>query len=111
MNILPCTIQERDDGLFARVDGSDGRVWFRSPAGNRRRIELGLRPDHLTILRAGEIPSPGPVTLLSEAAPVIRLEYLGHESVATLAVGPLRLTARCPASSEIRAGRRWRSGS
>ena len=103
MNVLPCTIRERDGGLFACVDGFDGGPSFHWPAGDRRRIELGLRPDHLSILRPGD-PLPPGLTSLAEAARVIRVEYLGHESIPTLALGPYRLAARIPATSELRAG-------
>ena len=37
---------------------------------------------------------------------VRRLEYLGHEALATIAIGPMTITARLSGSSDIRPGDR-----
>ena len=52
----------------------------------------------------------GASSVLAVPAEVRRLEMLGHETIATLAVGPYELRARDPVRARLRAGDRMTIG-
>jgi multiple sugar transport system ATP-binding protein len=70
-------------------------------------IELGLRPEHVLVIGAGSetqlLPESG---LLSReiATRLTRLEPLGHETIATLCLGPHMLSTRLPAQATAQVG-------
>jgi ABC-type sugar transport system ATPase subunit len=114
MNLLACEVLEsgREEAVRLAIAGSAERVEFALPDGrwtgllSRRhegRVDLGLRPEHVRLSRAGESLDPG-ATWLDHPATVLRVEYLGHESVATLGLGPWVLACRVPTTARVRAG-------
>jgi ABC-type sugar transport system ATPase subunit len=104
MNILPCLVEDPGATPRLRIVGTpEDTAWaipedvpwgalLRHRAG--RRVDLGLRPEHIG-------PAPSPMQVKAE---VRRLEPLGHETVATLGVGPHALTLRLPPHTAIVAG-------
>ena len=110
MSLLPCAFEISGDSLRIRVAGLEGGSAWTTPAASvwaaplRRlgagRVDMGLRPEHLTI---AEGPSSPAIGLPAE---IRRLEPLGHETIAALAVGPHALGLRLPASTPLRAGDR-----
>jgi ABC-type sugar transport system ATPase subunit len=104
MSILPCSIEVAGPMPQLRIIGAPGEAaWtLAEEAGwgdllRRRgpgRVDLGVRPEHIRI-------APAP---LEVRALVRRLEPLGHETLATLAVGPHALTLRLPPHPTIVVG-------
>jgi len=66
------------------------------------RVELGVRPEHVRL--AGEPGSGDGRGWHWPAAAVERAEYLGHETLLTLADGPARVQARVPSGEAPRPG-------
>ena len=65
-------------------------------------VEIGLRAEHLRPVRPGvEGEGPG---VLDRWGLVDRLEFAGHEAIATLEVGPARLAMRLPPGHGVRVG-------
>jgi multiple sugar transport system ATP-binding protein len=104
MNLLPCQVEDSGTALRLRIIGAPADPAWTIPADapwgaiprqrSGGRIDLGLRPEHV-----GLAPSPLPVKGV-----VRRLEPLGHETVATLAVGPHALTLRLPSRTSFAPG-------
>jgi ABC-type sugar transport system ATPase subunit len=72
------------------------------------RVEVAVRPEHVTVGHPGEGFGPSFIRLPGEAE-VSRLEYLGHETAAHLSWAAFRaggLIARVPSTSPIRPGDR-----
>jgi multiple sugar transport system ATP-binding protein len=104
MNILPCMVDVSESTLQLRIVGvpdedawtiGEGAAWA-GPLRHRGagRVDLGVRPEHV---RMGD-------ALIVVRALVRRLEPLGHETVAILAVGPHALSLRLPAHTMIGVG-------
>lgn len=70
-----------------------------------RTVELGLRAEHVVRLDDGRPPGAD-LARLSGPLPVVRLEYLGHETVAELALGGATVPIRLPAGDRVRPGDR-----
>jgi multiple sugar transport system ATP-binding protein len=127
MSFLSGVVRDHDGSLaIDLIDGVGVETAIPLPAGRwtailaeRRgmRAELGLRPEHVVLSLDGHLErlthewSPSKTALNNSAltrlpgeAEVIRVEFLGNETVATLAVGPSILTARLPGSTSIRRG-------
>jgi ABC-type sugar transport system ATPase subunit len=106
MNLLPCDVARDGDRLEIRVVGCDvcwtvpitedwtASVRDRAPG----RFDLGLRPEHLSL-------SSDP-SRRSAPAEVRRLEPLGHETIATLTLGPHPLKLRLPPCPGVLVGDR-----
>lgn len=67
------------------------------------RVELGLRPEFVAVARDAEAHDPG-TTWLGRVARVARVEYLGHETIVTLQIGPHEVRARRPARAGVHPG-------
>jgi multiple sugar transport system ATP-binding protein len=104
MSILPCMIEDSGPTPRLRVIGAPDEAAWTIPEGacwaaplRRRgagRVDLGLRSEHIRT-------TPAP---LDVRAVVRRLEPLGHEVLATLALGPHALTLRLPPHTPIVVG-------
>jgi ABC-type sugar transport system ATPase subunit len=109
MNILPCKVGREGErlrihfiaakhGLSWPIPGGEGGAGW--PEGIDQ-VELGLRPEAIAVRSNG---------LASEAAPssptlpaqIRRVEFNGHELLATLALGPHLLVARLPSNQPVR---------
>ncbi len=117
MNVLPSRIGQGSAALCLFGDESESRVAFlpRDPrlvswlaTRSDDRVDLGLRPDHLVVSPIGEAPGPGIISWQGSSstavAEVIRCEFLGHESIATVA-------AQTPSSCQCKVHsiyQRWR---
>jgi multiple sugar transport system ATP-binding protein len=114
MNLLPCLVSKEGPNLAVRIVKIDElgpwSIALTSPSASAlsdwgsHRVELGLRPEHLSIRTAGpfspvSIPPTGPSTIR-------RLEPMGHETLAYLDFGPLELTVRLPSRTSFRVGER-----
>jgi ABC-type sugar transport system ATPase subunit len=69
----------------------------------RGEIHLGLRPEHVAVSRDGLAPS---FVRLPGEVPVQHVEYMGHESLATVAVGVHDVHLRLAPGSPLRPGDR-----
>jgi len=105
MSVVPATVAA--DGT--RIDLSDGtslpvperqRPAVRAASG--RRIEFGLRPEHV---RPGEAREPGDVAI---DANVEVIEPLGSETLTWLAIGGKSMTGRFPPDQGVRPGEKVR---
>jgi multiple sugar transport system ATP-binding protein len=114
INLLPCLVSRKDDALEIRIVELDTLGPWVIPGTTRwaamlldrgeTRVDLGLRPEQLTVRPAGQFsptsnPPSGPAT-------VRRLEPMGHETLAYLAFGPYELGARLAPRAPIRVGDR-----
>ena len=96
MSLLPCEVSRDGDAFRIRPTGAPSELaWVLSEKlewaeplrqGGRERVELGLRPEHLTVAASDGVYS----NLLTLPAPVEvrRLEPRGNETIASLALGP-----------------------
>jgi ABC-type sugar transport system ATPase subunit len=110
INLLPCLVSRKESALEVRIvdleePGPWSIPWTESWDSllldrGALRVDLGLRPEQLTIRPAG---SP---STTSSPATVRRLEPIGHETLAYLALGPHELIARLPPRTPIQAGDR-----
>jgi len=108
MNLLPARLVEgggSNGGLSVELAGA--RVPLpaaladaarRAAASDAGALLLGIRPEDLALA-----PGAAPGTLAVEVAHV---EYLGHETLAHLSLGPLRLVARLPTPRLLTPGTR-----
>lgn len=106
LSSLPCLIESDGGSIRVRVIGLGGEAvatvprdapWSNVLVGRGTGpIELGVRPEHVRI--AAEPDG----SCLPVAGRVRRLEPLGHETLADLAVGPHSLSLRLPPESPIR---------
>jgi ABC-type sugar transport system ATPase subunit len=107
-NIMPCQVDRQGETFRIHPVAADRSLsWILPsgslPAGSPARdepLELGLRPEAITVCE------PGPVTESSPFAPLLsarvrRLEFNGPELLATLTLGPHQLVARLPSSQAI----------
>jgi ABC-type sugar transport system ATPase subunit len=114
MNLLPCLVAKEGRDLAIRIVNLDDLgPWsipltmpWAFPLSDRGapRLDLGLRPEQVTIRPAGTFspgsnPPTGPAT-------IHRLEPMGHETLAFLEFGPYELTARLPARTQFRTAER-----
>ena len=108
MNIIPCQIERQDDAIKViplAVDHSF--AWTPSaealPSGweeTTRLFDLGLRPEAISVEAIDSSIDEAPARP-KLVARVRRLEFNGPEVLATLMLGPHRLTARLPARLPI----------
>lgn len=117
INVLPCVVERVGDSLRIRVEGvPEGQCWT-VPLGSSwtsaleqrgaGRFDLGLRPEQISapgwnVLREACQSS----SLLEARAELQRLERMGHETLATLTLGPHRLNVRLPAHALAKVGDR-----
>jgi ABC-type sugar transport system ATPase subunit len=112
MNVLPCEVEWSSETLRVHVAGTPeewswattlGQTWTDVLRSVRpARVDLGLRPEQVALTN-GESATSG---TLNAPAEVRRLEPLGHETIATLALGPHPLSLRIPPESALRVGDR-----
>jgi ABC-type sugar transport system ATPase subunit len=111
MNVIPCRVA-RTDGASAVValTGVDETTPLRVepfPSGSRALREgaadLGLRPEDVAIAGPADAKAPG-VTWLPGTFEVAGVEYLGHEAIASIILGPHRLLVRVPPTFGARPG-------
>jgi ABC-type sugar transport system ATPase subunit len=103
MNLLPCTMNHVGESFRVQVVGTaDETSWtvpadadWAAPLCGREsgRVDLGIRPEHISVTTAGA-NGDSSRTRLSAPATVRRLEPLGHETIAALALGPHLVSAR-----------------
>ena len=106
MDVLPVEVEVTPDSIQLRLRGVEHDPWT-LPRGTpwvelcARRgpgpIDLGLRPEQV---RVGAGPEDSPAL----TGVVRRVEPIGHETLATLAVGPATLTLRLPPRDPTRPG-------
>ncbi|MGP0063830.1 MAG: ABC transporter ATP-binding protein [Isosphaeraceae bacterium] len=109
MNILPCEVRREGDAVRIHpIASPEHALSWRLPGDGLPagwpsgidQVELGLRPEAIRVLEAGQT---GEASTSSPTLPaqVRRLEFNGAEVLATLTLGPHRLVARLPASQDI----------
>ncbi len=120
MNFLTCEVTREGGRIRVRIEGIAPEAWWSVPesapaiAPIRDRpsgkVELGLRPEHLYIMGGGAgrdlVGTIDPPTPLAISAEVLRLEMLGHETIATLGVGPYEWRIRTGVRKSPREGER-----
>jgi ABC-type sugar transport system ATPase subunit len=104
MNFLPCAVEGSSPTLQLRILDAPGEAAWTIPeeaawaATLRRRgagpVDLGIRTEHIRMAHAP----------LTARAVVRRVEALGHEILASVALGPHALTLRLPARTSIGVG-------
>ncbi|WP_406695063.1 ATP-binding cassette domain-containing protein [Singulisphaera sp. Ch08] len=112
MNVLPCEIEWSAESIRIHVAGTPLESTWTTAIGlgwteplrerKRARADLGVRPEQIA-LADGESTA---ATRLNTSAEVRRLEPLGHETIATVHLGPHPLSLRISPSSAIRVGDR-----
>ena len=110
MNIVRVEVEVRDDGR-TRVHLADTTFVVDSLTlgCQRTSVDLGLRPEHIAIVRENEELSSR-YAWRSTLAEVARVEFLGSESVVTIRFGPESLRVRTPAGNRYQVGDRVRVG-
>ena len=105
INLIPCRLLDADgllqvafEGLDAPQALPDGATINLLKRWRGRQLELGLRPEHVAIARGD------PNYQWLPGANVVALEFLGHETVVGLGVGPHTLRAVIPGSWNGRLG-------
>lgn len=109
MNLLRCEVGREDDRIRVRLTGPQPDSGWSMPAElgpaewpESGAVELGIRPESICIVDdGGSARAPGSPVL---AASVRRLEFLGHEQLVWLAVGPQQVVTRVPAARILRVG-------
>ncbi|MEO6811951.1 MAG: ABC transporter ATP-binding protein [Isosphaeraceae bacterium] len=106
LSVLPCLIESGDGSIRVRLVGPERESvatiprdgpWSNVLIGRGTGpIELGIRPEHV------QISAEANGALLPVEGRVRRLEPLGHETLADLAVGPHSLGLRLPPDTPIR---------
>jgi ABC-type sugar transport system ATPase subunit len=108
MNILSCEVERNGEGHRIHfIAARHGLSWVmpdcKGPAGwpeGLDQVELGLRPEAI------DVRVDGPAEAIAATSPTLpaqvrRVEFNGHELLATLALGPHLLVARLPSSRPI----------
>ncbi len=108
MNIIPCQIERQDDAIKVIPLAADHAFAWTSSAeklpdgwqGTTRLFDLGLRPEAITVgaIDSATDETPARAKLVAR---IRRLEFNGPEVLATLMLGPHRLTARLPARQPV----------
>ncbi len=117
MSLWPCEIGRNEEALRVRMAGSNWRTAWVLPEGEQwvgplrergpGRVDLGVRPEQLELFDRSERPALPPAPAHWEAVvQVRRLEPLGHETLAALALGPHQLHARLSSRTRFRVGDR-----
>lgn len=119
MNILRCELETSDNHLMIRLAGVDeGPAWNlpttskgAMPLAGRHAgaIDLGIRPEAIAVAGEGIEDEPGS-TCRRVMTRVQRLERLGHETIATVALGPYLLNLRLSPSATPAVGDRLAIG-
>ena len=111
MSIVPCEIA---DGPCIIPAGLAPARAVRVPAGRlpddrSRRVDLGLRPEHVAAVAGDGALDPAFVRLPGEVA-VRQVEFLGHETVAAVELGSQLVTLRLAPGSTVQPGDRMAIG-
>jgi ABC-type sugar transport system ATPase subunit len=112
MNLVEGKVESGPAGLLISIAGvtgpealeaASGPLLDRLHATRGKPVTLGVRPEDLKVFaRDGALPPP--FSRLSNGAEVVRLEFLGNETIATLCLGPHRLSARLSGAAGISMG-------
>ncbi len=110
INILPCRIEPEGEAVRIHPIAADASLsWTTARAflpadwdGKPCQLELGIRPEALSVVNLEGSTGAGPSSLEFKAQ-VRDLEFNGPELLATLAAGPHRMVARLPSNHELRA--------
>jgi len=106
MNVVPCRTGHQGGSVVLQTGGVPA-IQVNDPAlndlGATGRVDLGLRPEHVALATGTDDRRPF-VTWLSGRYEVVRVEYLGHEAIATVALGDQSMSARLPASTPVKPG-------
>jgi len=108
INIVPCQIEPEGEAVRIRPVAADGSLsWTTARAflpagwdGSSRQLEMGIRPEALSIVDSGAGLESG-LSAPRLSAQVRQVEFNGPDLIATLAIGPHRLVARLPAHVDI----------
>jgi ABC-type sugar transport system ATPase subunit len=111
MCLLPCELVAEGDRRIVRLIGAPGdglsqTILARAqveklPLFHGMRLELGIRPEAISVLRHTTNHAPCRAGLRATAA-VARLEFQGDTILAFLAIGDLHLLARLPVTADLR---------
>jgi multiple sugar transport system ATP-binding protein len=114
INLLPCLVSRKDDALEIRIVDLDALGPWVIPSTARWAstllergapgVELGLRPEQVVVRPAGLFSST--ISPPTGHSTVRRLEPIGHETLAYLALGPYDIIARLPPRTPIQVGDR-----
>jgi ABC-type sugar transport system ATPase subunit len=108
MSVVRCNVFDDADGLCVVPTGLghgqslrvDSPRWINAVSAFRgRTVDLGLRPEHLAAGENGICLARMPGDLV-----VRRVEFLGHELIATVELGPHLLNVRLAPGSSVRTG-------
>ena len=114
MSIVPCDVFDGEGGLRVVASGLDRMRSFLVPGGRLasalgrlrgRGVDLGLRPEHLSVVHDGS-----EVTRITGEVVVRRVEFFGHEVLATVELGLHSLSLRQGPCSALRSGDRLTIG-
>ena len=118
MNLIACRrVGGAGDDRRFEIEGASGTTFDVTgevlkvvmESGLEDCIELGIRPEHVMI--GDEPDAPGtPVAWLRSVWPVSRVAYQGHETIATIALGPQNVSARIKSTRWLRLGAEVRVG-
>jgi ABC-type sugar transport system ATPase subunit len=112
MNILRCLVERTNDSVRLHVDGV-AAIDFTVPLGSKGAerlscrangfVDMGVRPEHLFIAVTSEPPDSHSCARTFNAD-VRQIERMGHEAIATVALGANRIKVRLPAQAECVTG-------
>ena len=97
MNVVPCALRDGPPPTLV-PDGLEPSPPFAAAWASRLlargvgAVDLGVRPEHVHLVRSADRDTR--LAWLSAPLDVVRSEYLGHETVVTLALGRHALAAR-----------------
>jgi multiple sugar transport system ATP-binding protein len=108
MNIIPCQIAEHDQSIEVRLMATSLAIPWKghrahlppSWQGASRHFDVGVRPEDIAVTPLDE-SMPHESARATTSALVRRLEFHGSALLATLALGPHRLTARLSPTAPI----------
>jgi ABC-type sugar transport system ATPase subunit len=105
MSLVRCRVIEGPRLLLAGLEPSRAIELSPelTPVPPGRSLDLGLRPEHVEVAGAGSRPG---LSVLPGEVDVVRVEYLGHETIAGLAAGPLTLNMCVQPGQRLRPGDR-----
>ncbi len=105
MSCLPCAIERAPEGWRIKFDAFESTESWSVPHDSRqapalsqlegRPVELGLRPETISPIEANQ-DADATSPFVAANLGVQRLDRLGHETLATVSLGPFLLNLRLP---------------